>query len=232
MRKSFDWLCWGVFIGCLVPLAIRLYEIFTGKVDLFGTGVKPVFLQFGYVGLVLLIASLACTPIRLVFGVSWPAKLRKMLGLFGFLYVCLHAIVYTGFEEQLISGLIGASKDGKLNWSWLTSEYASEIKRVFLALFTPKNLFMIFGVAAFLMLIPLAVTSTNGMVRRLGGKRWQMLHRLAYPIAILGVIHFYMGIKSKDAKLEAWILGGIVAMLLGVRLWKTLTSRKSAKAAA
>lgn len=196
--KPFDWLKSGVIAGCFVPFAILVMGVMTGRLS-FGLELKPILNQLGYLGLVLLIASLACTPLRLLFGWAWAARLRKPLGLFGFFYIALHATVY--WKSQNFS---------------IVTVYNETLARNFI----------LFGMLAFLLLIPLAVTSTNGMIKRLGGKRWQALHKLAYLIASLGVLHFYLRIKDKDHA-EPLIWGAILAVLLAVRLYKFLEKRRA-----
>lgn len=147
----------------------------------------------------LLIASLACTPLRTVFKLQWPARLRKLLGLLGFFYVCLHMLTYTGLDQGFN----------------LPKVFRESLVRPFL----------LFGMTAFVLLIPLAITSTNGMLKKLGGKRWLALHRLVYLIVILGVVHFYLRIKGRDHT-EPLIWGSIVAVLLMVRIIKSLMKPK------
>lgn len=221
--KPLDWIYWGVFFGCLVPLALVVFGLLTGSLN-FGRQLKVIYNQLGYVGLLLLLASLSCTPIRLISKAQWPARLRKTLGLLGFMYVCLHAFTYTGFDQGLAYLPFDARSKGELSLHWLATDYWGEVKRVAMEIFSPNKIFLLFGVIALGLLLPLAATSTNGMIKRLGGKRWQALHRLVYVIGILGVLHFYLGIKSPD-KTEAWVLGGILAVLLGVRVWKKWVTR-------
>jgi sulfoxide reductase heme-binding subunit YedZ len=193
----FDWLYYGVFAGALAPLAEYAIGAYDGTFRLASD--LSIFLnQCGYIGLVLLIASLACTPLRTLFKWTWPAPLRKLLGLLGFFYICLHMLAYTGLDRGF------------------------DLRSVVAATF--ERPFILFGMLAFLMLIPLAVTSTNTMLRRLGGKRWLLLHRLAYVIAVLGVLHFYLRVKGRDHG-EPLLWAGIVAALLTVRLAKALTLR-------
>jgi sulfoxide reductase heme-binding subunit YedZ len=195
----FDALYYGVFAGALAPLveyAIGAYDgTFVLSSDL------SIFLnQCGYIGLVLLVASLACTPLRTLFKWTWPARLRKLLGLLGFFYICLHMLAYTGLDRGFDLG--------------------SVVKA------TLERPFILYGMSAFLLLIPLAVTSTNGMLRRLGGKRWQLLHRLAYVVAALGVLHFYLRIKGRDHR-EPLAFAGVVVVLLTVRLIQALAKRST-----
>jgi sulfoxide reductase heme-binding subunit YedZ len=156
--------------------------------------------QFGMVALICLICSLACTPLKLMFGWTWPMRVRKMLGLISFFYVCLHFMVYFFWTNNMDL-------------------------RTILADIT-KRPFIIIGFCAFLILIPLAATSTNKMIAKLGAARWQMLHRLAYVAAILGAIHFYMRVKLDVT--EPLIYAGILALLLGIRLIFRFKNRPSA----
>jgi sulfoxide reductase heme-binding subunit YedZ len=162
-------------------------------------GANPVefFLRAtGVLTLLTLIATLCVTPLRKIFGWNELIKLRRMLGLYAFFYASVHLCTYIVLDRGL--DLRGTVDD--------------VIQRPFIAI----------GMASFLMMVPLAITSTNAMIKRLGGKRWQKLHRLIYLIAVGGVIHFWMIVKS-DVFYPA-IFGSIVALLLAYRLnakWKT-----------
>lgn len=183
-----------VSVNALLPLAFLTWDALRGNL-----GANPVefFLRTtGVLTLLMLIATLCVTPLRKVFGWNVLIKLRRMLGLYAFFYGCVHLCTYLVFDRGL--DLKGTVDD--------------VVKRPFIAI----------GMASFLMMVPLAVTSTNGMIKRLGGKRWQKLHRLIYPIAVGGVVHFWMIVKS-DVFYPA-ILGLIVALLLAYRVaakWKT-----------
>jgi len=191
--KPFDWLYNGVVIGCITPFAWLLFQVLSGRLS-YGLESKPILNQFGYLGLILLLASLACTPLRTIFGFTPASKLRKSLGLYGFFYILLHATVY-----------------------WKSQNF--DIVTVYHE--TLERKFIFFGMAAFLLLIPLAITSTSGMIKLLGGKRWQLLHKLAYVIGILGVIHFYLRIKGNDHT-EPLVCAAILVVLLGARVYKKL----------
>src|SRR4029079_5820300 len=152
----------GVFVGSLVPLAAITLRAARGEL-----GANPVaeaLNQLGLVALVFVVAALLCTPLKTMFGWTWPMRLRRMLGLFGFFYALLHVATYTG---------LGQGFDWRAIWADVT-----------------KRKFIFVGFAAFVLLIPLAITSTNGSVKRLGYARWNRLHRLAYVAPILAVIHF------------------------------------------
>ena len=139
--------------------------------------------------------TLAVTPLRRFTGWSWLVKLRRELGLFAFFYACLHFMTFLWFDHFF--------------------DFAEMWKDVL------KRPFITVGFTAFVLLIPLAVTSTNGMIKRLGGKRWQWLHRLIYLIAPLGILHFWWMKAGKHDFQQPIIFGAIVAVLLGLRLyWK------------
>lgn len=157
-----------------------------------GLGSNPVeklLHQLGRWGLKFLLITLAVTPLRRWTGLNWLVRYRRMLGLFAFFYTALHFSTYAVLDQGLEIGLIAEDV----------------IKRPYITL----------GMLALLLLIPLAVTSTRGMIRRLG-KSWMKLHRLVYLIAILGVWHFYWQVKLDT--LEALVYALILAVLLATRL--------------
>lgn len=157
-----------VFINSLVPLASLAWDAFRGNL-----GANPIefFLRTtGVLTLVFLIVTLSITPLRKRLGWNQLIKFRRMLGLYAFFYCFLHLVTYSVFDKSLsVSAIFGDV--------W---------QRPFIAV----------GMLAFFLLIPLAITSTNAMIKRLGGKNWSKLHKLTYLIAILGVIHFWMIVKS------------------------------------
>jgi sulfoxide reductase heme-binding subunit YedZ len=140
--------------------------------------------------LVFLCLALAVTPLRKIFGVNSIVKFRRLLGLVAFFYGSLHLLTYVWFDRQF--------------------KLLSTIEDV------GRRPFILFGMTAFLLMVPLAITSTNQMVKRLGGKRWGRLHRLVYVAAIAGVIHFYMLVKA-DTSLPL-TFAFIVLFLLGYRV--------------
>ena len=157
--------------------------------------------RLGFWTLTLLLVTLSPTPIQIVTGWKWPLRLRRMLGLETFLYVCLHFAVYLGVDQFFDFAAIG--KD--------------IVKRKFITV----------GFAAFVLLIPLAITSTDGMVRRLGFARWKRLHRLIYLAAALGVVHFVWRVKS-DLR-QPVIFGASLAILLVIRTLRTLRAVHAAR---
>ena len=179
----------ALFVLALVPLARLVAAAFTG-----GLGVNPIEFVTRSTGtwtLSLLLITLAVTPLRRVTGWNWLIRLRRMLGLFAFFYACLHFTTYLWLDQFFDAAAI--AKD--------------IVKRPFITV----------GMATFLLLVPLAATSTNAMIRRLGGRRWQRLHRLIYPAALLAVLHFTWMVKVDIT--EPALYGALVAILLGLRAW-------------
>ena len=150
--------------------------------------IEAVLNRLGFWALVMLLASLACTPLQIL-GWKWPLRLRRMLGLFAFFYACSHLLTYSVVDQGLALGEIG--KD--------------IVKRKFITI----------GMATWLLLLPLAVTSTNKWMKRLGFHRWKALHRLVYLAGIGGVIHFVWRVK-KDLT-QPLVFGAILAILLAIR---------------
>lgn len=187
----------GLFIVALVPLAWLIYR--TVNNDL---GANPIETLNRYTGdwvLRFLMITLTVTPLRRLTGWNGLLRYRRMLGLFAFFYACLHFLSYV----------------------WLDQFFAlSEILRD-----VAKRPYITVGFTSFLMLIPLAVTSTSGMIRRLGAKRWQQLHRLVYFIGIGGVVHFLWLVKS-DLR-EPLVYAAILALLLGFRIWNSAHSSRN-----
>ncbi len=185
-----------ILINGIVPLTLLGWDAFWGRL-----GANPVefFLRTtGILTLVFLILTLSVTPARKIFGWNSLIKYRRMLGLYSFFYVCLHFSTYMIFDRGL--DLLGTAGD--------------IIQRPFVAI----------GMASFFMMIPLAVTSTNGWVKRLGGKRWAKLHKLIYLIGMGGVVHYWMIVKS-DVFYPA-VFGIIMAVLLGYRVYANNKTKK------
>jgi methionine sulfoxide reductase heme-binding subunit len=159
----------AVWLVCLTPLALLVYRGFTNNLGPDPTA--TVTHATGFATLRLLVISLAVTPLRrLSVRLSWLVRFRRLLGLFAFFYGCLHL----------------------LTWLWLYSGFSLAAMADDLG----KRRYIMMGMAAWLLLVPLAATSTNWSIRKLGGKRWQTLHRLAYISAICGVIHYWWIVKS------------------------------------
>ena len=181
-------------IGVLALVPAARIGVLALQGDLGANPIADAMNRLGFWTLTLLLVTLSPTPIQIVTGWKWPLRLRRMLGLETFLYVCLHFAVYLGVDQFFDFAAIG--KD--------------IVKRKFITV----------GFAAFLLLIPLAITSTDGMVRRLGFVRWKRLHRLIYLAAALGVVHFVWRVKS-DLR-QPLIFGAALAILLGIRTLRTL----------
>jgi sulfoxide reductase heme-binding subunit YedZ len=177
---------WGV---ALVPLAGLLHGFWTD--DLTVNPIEYVTRELGEAGLQLLLASLALTPLRIVFGIGWPVTLRRLLGLFAFFYVCLHFAVWIVLDHFF-------------DWRTMADDI---LKRPWITV----------GVSALLLLAPLAATSTTGMIRRLGGVAWRRLHRLVYAAAVLGVLHYIW--LAKKVLIDPWVYAAVLAVLLGIRGW-------------
>ena len=191
------WTKVSVFLLCLVPFGELVWRIIKSEL-----GANPVeFLQHatGDWTLRFLIFTLSITPFRKLFNLPDLIRFRRMLGLFAFFYVSLHFLTYLGPDQSF--DLSGMWKD------------------------VAKRPFITMGFAAFVLLIPLAMTSTAGWIRRLGGKRWQLLHRSIYVAAVCGVIHYYWLVKSDVRK--PLFYGALVATLLLWRLGDWFFKRRS-----
>ena len=180
----------SAFVLSLLPFFALVYLVATDQL------VEP--LQYitrntGSWTLYFLCITLAVTPLRRLSGWNWLLKLRRMMGLYAFFYALLHFTTFLWFDHFF--------------------EVQEMLKDVV------KRPFITVGFIAFVLLVPLAVTSTNGMVRRLGGKRWQMLHKLVYVIAPLGILHFWWMRAGKSDFNKPILFGVIVLVLLGARVW-------------
>ncbi len=175
-------------MGSLAP-AVRLL-VLGARGELGANPIATALNQLGLVALVFLIASLAATPLKVALGWTWPIRIRRMLGLYAFFYASLHFLTYLGLDQVFD----------------LPAVFADITKRKFIAV----------GFTAFVLLVPLAITSTDAMVRRLGYVRWKRLHRLGYLAAALGVVHFIWRVK-KDLS-QPLTYGAVLALLLAIRL--------------
>jgi len=178
----------ALFALCALPACWLIYAGATG-----GLGLNPVETITHFTGewtLRLLLATLAVTPLRKLTGIGAVMRLRRMLGLYAFFYVCLHLLTYVWLDAFFSPGYI---------WDDIA-----------------KRLYITAGFTGFCLLLPLALTSTNAMIRRLGARRWQRLHRLVYPAAIAGVLHFLWLVKA-DLR-EPLLYAALLALLLALRL--------------
>lgn len=200
--RQLIWIKSVVFVAGLLPLA-RL--ILFGFNDALGANpIEFITRNTGDWTLYFLCLTLAITPLRRLTGWNWLIKLRRMLGLFAFFYATLHFMTFLWFDHFFDIG-----------------EMLKDVG---------KRPFITVGFAAFLLLIPLALTSTNGMVRRLGGKRWQWLHRSIYLIALLGILHFWWMRAGKNDFAEPILFGSIIAALLLMRVYWRVARRRTGPA--
>jgi DMSO/TMAO reductase YedYZ heme-binding membrane subunit len=184
-----------VFVNSAVPLAMLGWDALHDNL-----GANPVEFAIrttGMLTLIFLLLTLTVTPIRKLTGWNWLSHFRRMLGLYAFFYGCLHFLTYFGFYQSFN----------------VKSVIADTIKRWFI----------LFGMTALLMMVPLAITSTNGMIKRMGAKNWKRLHWLVYPAAIAGVVHYYLLVKA-DTTMPA-----IFGVVLGLLLWQRVSGKSALK---
>jgi methionine sulfoxide reductase heme-binding subunit len=178
-----------VWLVGLAPLGAMAYWFWTD--DLTANPIEFVTRNLGDWALRLLLASLAVTPLRLVFGLSWPLTLRRLLGLFAFAYVVLHFGVWIVLDHFF-------------DWRTMADDI---VKRPWITV----------GVAALALLSPLAATSTTGMIKRMGGVAWRRLHRLAYVAAVLGCLHYLW--LAKKVLVSPKVYAAVLVLLLAIRAW-------------
>lgn len=183
------WLKVGVFLLALLPLIKLLLAFYQDELG--ANPIEKITHTTGFWTLSFLLITLTATPLRLITHWSWPIRLRRMLGLFAFFYACLHFLTYL-ILDQFFDG----------------SAIIEDIcKRPYITL----------GFTAFVLLMPLAITSNDCISRKIGGKNWRSLHALIYPITIAGVIHFAWLVK-KDLSTPL-IFAGLLSTLLLIRLF-------------
>ncbi len=186
-RLKTNWLKIITHIAALTPLAILIWDFYHDQLTF--NPIQEATFRTGKYALVLLVLSLAVTPLNTVFGWRQVVPLRKWLGLYAFMYAAIHFLIFV----------------------WL--DYGLDLQLLQEAIFEKR--YALVGFAAFLILLPLALTSTKGWMRRLG-KKWKRLHRLVYLAGLLAVIHFVWLVKS-DIR-EPLVYGAIVGVLLLLRL--------------
>lgn len=179
----------AVWAFCLTPLAQLAWWVWTD--DLGPNPIDAVTRWLGNWTMRWLLASLSMTPLRLLFGLSWPITLRRLLGLFAFCYATLHFAVWIVVDHF---------------FDWPTMG-ADIVKRPYITV----------GLSALVLLVPLAATSTAGMVKRLGAPAWRRLHRVVYLIGVLAILHFLW--LAKVGRVAPYVYGGWLALVLGVRVW-------------
>jgi methionine sulfoxide reductase heme-binding subunit len=201
--RLIKWIKVPFFLLCLAPLGNLVWKGFHR--DLTANPIEFIRNSTGFWTLTFLCVTLSISPLRRLLRRNELIRFRRMLGLFAFFYGVLHFVTYIWFEESF--------------------DFAAMIQDVY------QRPFITAGFIAFVLMIPLALTSTSGMVRRLGGKRWQSLHRLVYFSAIAGVVHFYWKVKSDTTVPVRFAV--VVAILLGYRAIAAAVkqSKQSAKQA-
>src|SRR5262252_9201072 len=190
------WTKVAVFFVCLIPLGGLIWRGFHNSLG--ANPVENIQLTTGRWTLRFLVFTLSITPFRKLLNLPDLIRFRRMLGLFAFSYVCIHFLTYLVLDQSLD----------------LSAIWKDVAKRPFITV----------GFLGFLLLLPLAITSTAGWIRRLGGKRWQMLHRAIYVAAVLGVVHYYWLVKS-DIRKPAFY-GVVVGILLAWRIWSWTAKKK------
>ena len=178
-----------LFLACLIPLAHLLWAF--NADELGANPIETITRDTGSWALRFLLISLAITPLRKLSSMNWLLRTRRMLGLYAFFYALLHLVTYVWLDQFF-------------DWPGIAQDI---LKRPFVTV----------GFAAFVLLIPLAATSFNAAIRWLGGRRWQSLHRSAYAIAILAVLHYWWLVKRDIT--QPLIYGLILVALLGFRIW-------------
>jgi DMSO/TMAO reductase YedYZ heme-binding membrane subunit len=191
-----------VLINAAVPVTLLGWDAWHHRLG--ANPVNEAILTTGMSALVFLMLTLLVTPLRKISGWNWIISVRRMLGLYAFFYASLHFLIFFSLDRSF-------SVPGTL----------SEMV---------KRKYLLVGITALLIMVPLAVTSTNAMIKRLGGKRWQALHRLVYIAAIAGVTHYYMQVKADVRKPLAF--AAILTLLLGYRLMVRLRRPKPVPAKA
>ena len=195
---SLAWIKGVAFAACLVPLAHLVWQGMRGRLG--ANPVEYITHSTGWWALAFVMITLGVTPVRRLAGLPWLLRLRRMLGLYAFFYATLHFFTYIWLDQFF-------------DWNDIVKDIG-------------KRPFIMLGFAAFVLLVPLAVTSTDAMVRRLGASRWRWLHRLIYPLSALGVTHFWWLVK-KDVS-EPFSFAVLLATLLIIRLLYLLKLQRSA----
>jgi methionine sulfoxide reductase heme-binding subunit len=188
-----------VWILCLTPFALLVYDGFTD--NLTANPIEKITNHTGIWTLRFIVATLAITPLRWLTGLNQLINYRRLVGLFAFFYGCLHFTTFFFFDHQFdLSGM-----------------WQDVLKRPYITA----------GFAAFVLMIPLAITSTTGWIRRMGGKKWNLLHKLIYITALAAVLHYFWKVKL-DATYPVYYGVGVAA-LLGFRVWRNVARRKASE---
>lgn len=193
----FPWLKPGLFVGALAPLASILVRALQGELS--ANPIAEAENELGITALVLLVATMACSPAKQLLGWTWPVRVRRELGLFAFFYACLHFATYLFLDKVVDLGAIVGD--------------------------IAERPFITVGFVALVLLVPLAVTSTTGWIKRLGYRRWQRLHQLIYLAGVLAVVHFIWRVKIDVSQPLTYAL--VLSALLALRLLFWLRKRHS-----
>ena len=189
-----------VWVVCLAPLAYLVYSL---SLDLGANPVETITNFTGIWTLRLIMATLAISPLRWLTGINQLVNYRRVLGLFAFFYGFLHFMTFFFFDHQF--DVAGMWEDVRLR-PYITA-----------------------GFVAFVLMIPLAITSTNGWIRRIGGRNWNLLHRLIYVSAIAAVLHYYWKVSIKLPPTNPRNYAILVAVLLGWRIWRTFARKRASE---
>lgn len=192
------------YAACAAPLLWTVYQVYgalNGQNDLGANPIETIIRRLGEVALYLLVFTLAVTPLRTVFKAPWLLRLRRLLGVSAFAYACLHLLAYSGWDQAF-------------NLQDILTD-------------TAKRPFIFVGMAAWLLMLPLAATSFNAAIKWLGGQRWQRLHQAVYAVALLGPLHFWWIKSAKNDFARPAMFAGAFAVLLGWRAWRYLKNRRA-----
>ncbi len=192
----------GVWVACLTPLALLVWRAWTD--DLTANPISFITNWLGDWTFRILLTALVLTPLRIVTGMAWQMSLRRLVGLFAFFYAALHFSVWIVLDHFF-------------DWREMGADI---VKRPYVTV----------GMLALTCLVPLAATSTTGMIKRLGAARWKRLHRLVYLVAVCATLHFLW--LAKVGRIDQYVYAALVALLLGIRGWdaarRALRRRKQA----
>jgi sulfoxide reductase heme-binding subunit YedZ len=200
----------AVFAAALAPFVWLAWSLYTGNVG--ADPLQEITNETGIWGLRFICISLAVTPLRRITGWNAAIRFRRMLGLFAFFYGSVHLLIFIVFDRLATLNFPSLTSPG--TYATLAASIGGEIL---------KRPYITVGFTAWVCLLLLAATSTTGMIRRMGGKRWQALHRLVYVSAIAGVLHYWWSVKADVSRPQAYAL--VVTVLLGIRLWWALRKR-------
>ena len=189
-----------VWILCLTPLSYLIFSLYQ---DLGANPVETITNFTGIWTLRLIMITLAITPLRWMTGINQLINYRRILGLFAFFYGCLHFTTFFLFDHQF--------------------DFAAMFEDV------KRRPYITAGFTAFVLMIPLAVTSTQGWIRRMGGKNWNLLHRLIYITALAAVLHYYWKVSIKQPPVNPRNYAILVAVLLAIRIWRNFARKRASE---